>query len=112
MAEPRRTQGVTNDIRWDGAMSMKEFSFTVESRFIHQYGLKGFPLMVYCLLREYTVREGGYFEGAGRIADMLNLNRHTVMAIIKNLIIGGFCSLEKFEDGDKRIVHLYKIIRL
>ena len=94
-------------------MSGKDYKLEIEGRFIREYGLKGYALLVYCFLRDKTIKEGGFFDSISVMCDMFDTtNPNTIYKAIDNLIASGFCTLEKFVDGEGNLIKLYKIVRL
>lgn len=93
-------------------MKTRDWSITIEGRFVHEYGLKDHALLVYSLLREITIREGGFIESTQQLADMAGIHPTTVRTIVRSLEIGGFASTEKILDGDRRVVKIVRITRL
>lgn len=89
-----------------------DFQITIEGRFIHQYGLNALPLLIYALLRDCTIKEGGFMESYTVIADKLGITYSTVNKTVNNLILSGLASYDKVPDAEGRVVKIIKIIKL
>ena len=88
------------------------YTFPVEGRFVHEYGLRSHALLVYALLREYTVREGGCMDSTSRLAGMLCMQSHTINSVISQLRDRGMATVEKFLDADRHVVRIIRITKL
>ena len=93
-------------------MKTTDWSFTIEGRFVHEYGLRDHALLVYGLLRDITIREGGFIESTQKLAEMAGMHPSTVRSIVRSLEVSGFASVEKLLDADRRVVKIIKIVKL
>lgn len=84
----------------------------MEGRFIHEYGLKDHALLVYGLLREFTLRDGGYIDSTKKLSEMTGFHQTTIRSVIRSLEMNGLLHIEKMLDADRRVVKILKIIKL